>query len=383
MTVPADEDLRQQVENLVEIGAALSGERDLSVLLEMIVDESRRLTRADAGTLYTVSDDGEALHWRIIQNDTMQTRIGGTSSVAVDPGVFKPVDLVVEGQRNLSNVSAFVAHTGRSVNIPDVYEAEGFDFAGPRLYDQATGYRSRSMLVVPLKDHECAIIGVLQLLNAKSLSSEVAAFSSAYERLITSLASQAAVAITNARLIEELEGLFDAFIQTIASAIDEKSPYTAGHVKRVTDLTMQVAQAVNASDEGLFQRIRLTDDELNELRIAAWMHDVGKITTPEQVVDKASKLETIVDRIEVLRLRYEILKRDARIAALEQSLASGEQSPEPPDGEDAGTINELDEELAFLERCNRGGNRWQRQTLSDCVRSPGGHTHRTETGRRF
>jgi HD-GYP domain-containing protein (c-di-GMP phosphodiesterase class II) len=269
------------------------------------------------------------------------------------------VPLVSNGQANLSNVSAYAANTGQLVNIPDVYEAEGFDFTGPRLYDRSTGYRSRSMLVLPMAGRDGTVIGVLQLLNARDASGEnVIPFSSAYEGLTSSLASQAAVAMTNAQLIEELRDLFDAFIRAIASAIDEKSPYTAGHVRRVAELTMMLAEAVNGSDPKVWEGARFSDAEMEALRIAAWMHDVGKITTPEHIVDKATKLSTIHDRVAAVRLRYEVLKRDATIAALERKVALKGGGT----GEGAGAIDSeleaslagLDEEFGFIERCNRG-----------------------------
>ncbi len=358
----ATSDLKAQVDNLIRIGVALTSELDIDELLEMIVDESRRFTGADGGTLYIVSDDRKYLDYKIVQNDTLGVRVGGTSSVDIDTAVFKPIPLVAEGQVNLSNVSAYAANTGKTVNIPDVYKTEEFDFTGPRDFDARAGYRSRSMLVVPLRDHEDEIIGVLQLLNAKDLAQEnVIPFSHDYEAMFTSLASQAAVAITNAQLIQNLQNLFEAFIQTIAAAIDEKSTYTGGHIRRVADLTMMIAREINRTETGLWGRVHFTPDELNELRIAAWMHDVGKITTPEYVVDKATKLETICDRIKVVQTRYEVFKRDAEISALKKKLDL--LSSEDGNGDEIAAVDEalqrelkeLQEEIDFIAQCNTGG----------------------------
>ena len=346
---------------MIRIGIALSSERNIDVLLEMIVDESRRFTRADGGTLYTVSDDGKYLNYKIAQNDTLKIRVGGTSPVAVDEAVLKPIPLAVEGQANLSNVSAYAANTGKPANIPDVYEAKGFDFTGPKGFDAAMGYRTQSMLVVPMRNHEDDIIGVLQLINAQDAQGDTIPFSADYEDMIISLASQAAVGITNARLIHDLEALFDAFIQSIASAIEEKTAYTAGHVSRVADLTLRIAEEINRAETDIWKDIRFTPDELKELRLAAWMHDVGKITTPEYVVDKSTKLETIYDRIETVRTRYEVLKRDAEIAALKKKnaiLASGNGGSDEMAAIDAAlqdTLGELQENLDFVVQCNTGG----------------------------
>lgn len=353
-----DNDLKAQVDNLIRIGTALSSETEVDALLEMIVDESRRFTRADAGTLFSVSDDAHFLDWKIAHNDTLRRREGGTSG---EPVNLPPVVLIADGQMNLSNVSAYVANTGETVNIPDVYKAEGFDFSGPRRYDKATGYRSTSMLVVPLRNHEDDIIGVLQLLNAKEVGSErVIPFSSDYESFITALASQAAVAITNARLIQDLSNLFNAFIETTAAAIDEKSPYTAGHVRRVSKLTMMIARGIDQSEDGIWKHVHFTTEELDELRIAAWMHDVGKMTTPEYVVDKATKLETLYDRIETVKTRYEVFLRDAEIAALKQKVAVVNDSDREAkyakiDAALERELATLRDELDFVAACNTGG----------------------------
>lgn len=348
-----------RVKQLSVIGAALSAEHDLPRLLQMILEEARRFTHADGGTLYLMNDDEKSLRFEIVQTDSLQIRMGGTSG---NPINWYPVKLyLADGTPNHAMVSAHVALTGQVVNIPDVYDVEGFDFSGTRAFDQKTGYRSKSMLVVPMRNHEDAIIGVLQLINAQEPETgEVIPFSHSHQGLIIALASQAAVAITNTRLIHDLENLFESFIQVIASAIDEKSPYTAGHIKRVAELTMMIAQKLNAIDYGPYADFHLDADQLKELRIAAWMHDVGKITTPEYVVDKSTKLETIYDRINVIQARFEILKRDIKIQLLGKYLgtknaANGNASGTAFLEEYAAKIKKIEEDLAFLANTNLGG----------------------------
>jgi HD-GYP domain-containing protein (c-di-GMP phosphodiesterase class II) len=295
----------RHIKQLTQIGLALSAEKNISKLLESIVDEARELSNADAGTLYIVDKDNDELRFEILQNVTMNTRMGGTSGNEVN---FPSVPLHIDGEPNHSNVSSYVALTGDTINIPDVYVAEGFDFTGPKKYDASTGYRSKSMLVIPMKNHENEIIGVLQLLNAQDLETgDVVAFSAEYVSLIGSLASQAAVALTNTQLIQDLNNLLYAFIKSIATAIDEKSPYTGGHINRVVDLTMMIAEKINEIEEGPYKDIFFSEDEIEELRMAAWMHDVGKITTPEYVVDKATKLHTIFDRIHLIETRFGLI----------------------------------------------------------------------------
>ncbi len=326
------------IEQLANIGLALSIEKNIDILLEMIVDAARDLTCADAGTLYLVDETNKTLKFQILQNDTMKTRMGGTSGIEV---TLPPVPLEVDGRPNHSNVSSYCALTGDVVNIPDVYEAEGFDFTGPRKYDEATGYRSKSMLVIAMRNHENDIIGVLQLLNAKDIDTkQTVSFSTEYVNLIGSLASQAAVALTNAELVQDLRDLLYSFIKSIATAIDEKSPYTGGHFSRVVDLTMMIAEKINGVKKGPFASVQFNEDEMEELKLAAWMHDVGKITTPEHVVDKSTKLETIFDRVDLVKTRFDLIAQ-----TIEKDYLNKKLSIIKKEGPDSKKLNGMDEEL--------------------------------------
>jgi HD-GYP domain-containing protein (c-di-GMP phosphodiesterase class II) len=341
------------VNRLVQIGAALSAERNLERLFEMIVDEARNFTNADGGTLYIMSDDETELQFAIIQNSTLNVLMGGTGGKIT----WHPVKLKnPDGSPNYANVSAYAALSGEVVNIPDVYDAEGFNFGGTRQFDAGTGYRSKSMLVVPMRNHQDDIIGVLQLLNSRdTLTGEVITFSLESQKITESLASQAAIALSNSRLILDLEELLESFIKAIATAIDEKSPYTGGHVRRVAELTMAIAKKINETKEGPYAHICFNEDELRELRIAAWLHDVGKVTTPEYVVDKATKLETIVDRIEILKARFEIMKKEHEVALLKQGIANQEtQGSENLPSRNNDYMKTLEEDLRFLVNANDG-----------------------------
>ncbi|MCX5798578.1 MAG: HD domain-containing protein [Proteobacteria bacterium] len=341
------------VNRLVQIGAALSAERNLERLFEMIVDEARNFTNADGGTLYIMSDDETELQFAIIQNSTLNVRMGGTGGKIT----WHPVKLKnPDGSPNYANVSAYAALSDEVVNIPDVYDAEGFNFGGTRQFDAGTGYRSQSMLVVPMRNHEDDIIGVLQLLNSRdTLTGEVITFSLESQKITESLASQAAIALSNSRLILDLEELLESFIKAIATAIDEKSPYTGGHVRRVAELTMAIAKKINETKEGPYAHICFNEDGLRELRIAAWLHDVGKVTTPEYVVDKATKLETIFDRIEILKARFEIMKKEHEVALLKQGIAYQEtQGSENLPSSNNDYVKTLEEDLRFLVNANDG-----------------------------
>jgi HD-GYP domain-containing protein (c-di-GMP phosphodiesterase class II) len=340
-----------QIRKLTQIGRALSAERNIERLFEMIVEEARDFTDADGGALYIMSEDETELQFAIVQTETLDIRMGGTGGKIT----WKPVRLQnPDGSPNHENVSAHAALTGNTINIHDVYNTGDFDFQGTRKFDAQTGYRSKSMLVVPMKNHENDIIGVLQLLNARNEKrSEVITFSPACQEMTESLASQAAVALANNRLIHDLEVLMESFIHAIATAIDEKSPYTGGHVRRVAELTMTIARKINDMTEGPYADIHFSNDQLKELQTAAWLHDVGKVTTPECVVDKATKLETIYDRIELLRLRFEVCRLQAKLKRLEKKAPS--ESTTAIEGDEIETI--LQEEFRFLSEANRGSER--------------------------
>lgn len=339
------------IERLTKIGVALSAERDLTKLLELIIDEARDLTSADGGTLYIMSEDGQFLDFAIVQNKTLGVRMGGTGGKINWP----PVRLT-DGQnnRNLANVSAYAALTGEVVSIPDVYDAAGFNFEGTREFDARTGYRSKSMLVVPMRNHEQEIIGVLQLLNAMEEGTNgIIAFSRESQMITESFASQAAVALSQNRLIHDLENLLEAFVKTIALAVDEKSPYTGGHIRRVADITMAIADKINKADEGPFSQVQFNEDQMKELRFAAWLHDLGKITTPEYIVDKATKLETIFDRMEMVRTRGEIILRDHECASLRKTSEAGREISTSQNG-DEDFARQFREDMKFLADVNTG-----------------------------
>lgn len=355
--------LEDQITNLTEIGVALSKEKDMNRLLEMILLEAKRISNADGGTLYMMTDD-HRLKFEIMMTDSLNFHLGGTSGKEIP---FYPVKLYLEDDvPNKNMIAAYVGLYGETVNIPDAYEAEGFDFSGTKAFDQKTGYRSTSFLTVPLMNHENEIIGVLQLLNAQDPeTNKTIAFTSDVQDLVESLASQAAVAITNKNLIAGLQELFESFIKLIAGAIDAKSPYTGGHCERVPEITMMLAKAVSKTDYGPFKDISFSEDDLYELRIAAWLHDCGKVTTPEYVVDKATKLETIHDRIHDVATRFEVLKRDTEIDflnakidimeredidAAEKKKLIKERKKELQD-----TLAQLDSDLEFLQEANIGG----------------------------
>ena len=350
--------LLKRLEQLNDIGASLSRERDITRLLEQILLAAKTITRADGGTLYRMLEDGQTLRFEILRTDSLHIAMGGTSGSPMD---FPDVQLVTEaGQPNDHLVAAYAAIHGVTVNVEDVYSnTDAFDFSGTCLFDARTGYRSQSFLTVPMRDHEGKTIGVLQLINALAPDGHtVEAFSQADQRLVESLASQAAIALSNRMLVAQLEALFESFVGLINLAIDEKSPYTGGHCQRVPALTMMLAEAVERTDTGPLADFQMNDQDRYELKIAGLLHDCGKVTTPVHVVDKATKLQTLYDRIGLIDTRFEVLKRDEDIAALRQQLAL--RTPLDADAEAAVVARcraaqaTLDSDRDFLRSANIG-----------------------------
>ncbi len=345
------------LEYLNRIGVALSSEKNLDKLLETILTAAKKITNADGGTLYRLIDG--KLQFEIVLNDSLGISMGGTTGVPVP---FYPIPLnAADGSPNNSMVAAYAALNDETVNIADAYVAEGFDFSGTRAFDKKTGYRSTSFLTIPMKNHEGEIIGVLQLLNAQDASGNVVPFTVEDQRLAESLASQAAIALTNRMLITQLETLFESLIDLINTAIDDKSPYTGGHCNRVPALTMMLAEAAAAATEGPLASFQMSEKDRYELKIAGLLHDCGKITTPVHVVDKATKLQTIFDRVEMVTQRFEILRRDAELDWMRAGADAERRG-------DAGAVAaakrsyenrlaEIDSDAAFIARVNVGGER--------------------------
>jgi HD-GYP domain-containing protein (c-di-GMP phosphodiesterase class II) len=356
--VSSTENLLRRLEQLNAVGSALSKERDIARLLESILVAAKTITLADGGTLYRITPDGQALQFEILRTDSLHIAMGGTSG---NPINFPNLPLYdAQGQFNDSLVAAYAALNKQTVNIADAYSEPNFDFSGTRRFDERTGYRSQSFLTVPMKDNEGDVIGVLQLLNAKHpQTGEVVAFSSADQSLAESLASQAAIAITNRNLMTQLEALFESFISMINLAIDEKSHYTGGHCQRVPSLTMMLAEAVNATNEGPLAEFSMDDRDRYELKIAGLLHDCGKVTTPVHVVDKSTKLQTLFDRIDLIDTRFEVLKRDKEIATLRAQLAMREQKDAAAESKlwlnCRAKLDALDSDREFIRGANKGG----------------------------
>lgn len=317
----------RKLDLVTRAGVSFTRERDIANILEITLNTARNLTKADGGTIYMLNevfsgnpvDPGEiasrSLRFVALQNETMNTNLKGD-----DIDLMPPVPMDIDGAPNLANVSAYCANTRELLNFADVYHAEGFDFSGTRNYDQANGYRSKSMLVIPLEDHENNIIGVLQLINRRGEGKSITAFSAEDIELVQSVSFPAAASITTQRLLEEQVTLFNAFVTVLAEGLGEKSPHTYNHIRRVAALGEAISASMNRWNEGIYADIVFDEDEMAEMHLAGWLHDIGKITTPEHIVGKQVKLQFVMDRFELIVERFNSKIKDYRIAMLEQQL---------------------------------------------------------------
>jgi len=343
---------KQHIDQLIEIGHSLTSENNFDALLEKILLGAKQLSHADGGTLYILNESTSSLSFKVVQTDSLNIKMGGTSSEITWPDVQLFND---SGDKNKQQVAALCALDGELINIKDVYEAKGFNFEGTKNFDKGTGYRTRSMLVVPMKNHEDDIIGVLQLLNKQNSDGKILEFTKEDENIILSMASQAAVSLTNTQLIRDLETLLFDFIKSTADAISEKSKYTGGHINRVAELSTLIATKINEDTNGLFKDVNFTGDDLRQIDISAWMHDIGKITTPEYIVDKATKLETKYDRLHEVITKFEVLKRDVEISYLKNKFSAVNQEDiDKLELKFKDDIKYIEEALEFIKLSNKG-----------------------------
>lgn len=342
----------KRAELLLRIGVALSAERNRERLIETILVEAQQLCRADGGTLYLKNEKDE-LCFAILRNDSLGLSSGGTTGRPIELPPVPTRDAA--GNPNYKNVASFAACAGRSVNIEDAYRADGFDFSGTQAFDRHHGYRSKSFLTIPLQNSEGLVLGVLQLINSRDAGTgEVIPFGREDQLIVEALASQAGIAIDNRNLLDGQRDLLESFIRMIAAAIDAESPYTGAHCERVPVLAEMLTRSLCQETSGPFKDFNLDEEEWYELRIAAWLHDCGKVATPTHVMDKATKLECVHDRLHGVQARFEVLRRDARIAFLE-AVAEQPERRATLFAQYEKTLAELDADLELVTTSNIGG----------------------------
>lgn len=280
------------ISRLNRIGVALASETNIDRLFRLIVSSAMEFTHADGGSLYI--KEGDNLLFVVVDNRTLSKREGWKQ--AFEP---HPVPL------SEKSIAGYVALSGRAVNVPDAYRIPpAAPYSFDRKYDEMHNYRTASLVAVPMKDSGGKIVGVIQLINRKSPSGAVMRFTEDDEELLMSLASQAAVAYHNAKLMKQLRDLLDSLIEYSAAATDARSPFTAGHTRRLVKYCMALAKALNREKTGRLATVKLSLEQLEALRFAAWLHDIGKLSTPEQVLGKSSKLP--LSTIEAIKYRFKL-----------------------------------------------------------------------------
>lgn len=322
----------EDFERILNIGISLTTEKDRNHLLNLILENGMKITNCDASTLY------------LLENQTLVFKIMKTISQNISRGAdgesiqgIPPVALTEQ------NVCAYSAIHREIVNIPDVYDDASFDFSGPKKYDAMTGYHTQSMLVIPLETNEGELLGVLQLLNAQNAQGEVIPFDVSYEIIIRSLGSLAAVTLMNLQYTEEIKRQLHSFVEAMATAIDERTPYNGSHTRKVAQYTLLLAEYSNRKyREGQCSRY-FDEGTLEKLELAALLHDIGKMIVPLSIMNRATRLE---EGLEVIRQRYRLLKSYYKIDCLEGRSSEQEYLEK---------IGELEEYFAFIEQINQAG----------------------------
>ena len=326
---------------------ALAKENDLSKILEQVLVKVMKEIPCEGGTIYL--KDKHQLKFEVVINK----KLGIHESKIQN---WPPVELFTPIGSNLSNVSALCANKQEIINIADVYHEKGFDFEGMKKFDKANQYRSKSMLLIPMIDHEEELIGVLQMINKYDIfDKSYIPFSDKDIEILKSYSAYAAIAITKNRLISDLEKLLYSFLESIAVAMDAKSPFGYGHINRVAKLMEIISKGID-EDQDRYKDIHYDADALDQLKLAAWMHDIGKIATPEYILDKSTKLETIHNRIEEVKERFERLKLSLKLTFSQQKIAylQGDLALDIKKEQNIlnTTLQELDDDLLFIKRKN-------------------------------
>lgn len=333
--------LARELEELNRIGAALSEEHDVDALLDLILSKARQITYSDAGSLYLVEPDGLHLRFVVAQNTSLEVPFRSTILDLTD-----------------RSIAGYVALNGESVRLDDAYQiAEGVPYGFNRSFDAATGYRTQSMLAVPMRTPKGHITGVLQLINA-TRDARVVSYTERQQELALSLASQAAVAVENSKLYDEIQNLFEGFVRASVGAIESRDPATSGHSFRVANLTVALAEAADRADGGMFAAVRFSRDEMRTIRYASLLHDFGKVGVREDILVKAKKLYP--SQLELVRSRFKLARRSREAESLQARidflLAKGRQPylERLPDlmAELAGHVAELEQLLAAVEAAN-------------------------------
>ena len=305
-----DCEYQQHIESLNKIGNALSTDVDLTNVFDLILSMAINYTNADGATIYMVSKDGKKLDFKLIYNKSLGIDQLDRQQDNEWPSIplFNP-----DGSPRTDSLEAYVFHNKITLDLDDVYESANQYKNGVVISDISHGYRCKSMLTIPLLDHENNVLGLIQVINAIDADGMIVSFDDRDKELLKSLASQAALAVSHRNLLEGMETLLMQFMRVIATAIERKSTYSSRHISRVVKLTEMLAQEINKAQSGVYKDISFTADQLRELSMAALTHDLGKIVTPKYIIDKSTRLFCVLDKIDLVQLRFSRMKLLCRL----------------------------------------------------------------------
>ena len=323
----------RQFRELNRIGVALSAEKDIERLQSFILTTMRQLTHADGASLWLKMDEdsGPKLFLASSQNHSL------------DKSTYQAFKVPV----NEKSVVGYTVSVGKSQIYDDAYNPPPGKPVGGKSFDAQFGYRTKSMLTVPMRDYHNDVVGAVQLINAKkryetkltidNVGTEVVSFQPDDVEMIESIASQAAVALDNKSLLDSIQALFDGFVQASVTAIEQRDPSTAGHSGRVEGLTTRLARAINEIATGTYRNVHLGEDQLKELRYACLLHDFGKVGVREHILIKAKKL--VPGQLEVIRARFEFIERSVQVKYATEKLEAMKAD------RNGSTIDEIDRRL--------------------------------------
>jgi len=346
----------KHIQNLTRIGESLSSETNLDKIFNLILREAIAITNADAATIYRVGDDQMFLEFAIVYNKTLNINLASSDK----PVTWQSIPLFDDkGKPRLDHIVTNVYHKKRLLCFEDVYETKNFDISGTKSIDEANNYRSKSMLTIPLKNHEDEVLGIIQIINVMDRPGHVVPFTKEQIISLKSLASQAAIAMSNRKLINDLESLLMQFMYSIAKAIERKSKYSSAHITKVAMITDMIANKINESKTGKFSHFSFSQNELKELFMAGLMHDIGKIVTPVYIMDKSTKLETITDRIHLVKLRFELFKKALSLHKNDKGETTTVRLarkwyPDKPPLDFKELLSNLNKDMSFLKQVNLG-----------------------------
>lgn len=321
---------------------------DYPVIIEKVMRVARKACDADGCFFFSVSDN-KYINLEYSRVNSLNVGISGTENMAFFPSVFLP-DVK---NRSRKAPSEYCALNRKIINSPNIFQTTGIDTDLIAKFDDANNYSTISLLAIPLVDRKDNLLGVAQFTNAKDANGKIISFTTEAQKVVLSVCKLITIALENKNQKEAYSQLLESFIEVLARAIDAKSPYTGSHCQRVPIIARLLATAAVQETTGNLKTFEMSPDDWYTLHIASWLHDCGKVTTPEYIVDKATKLETIFNRIHEIRNRFEILRRDAHIEYLQKRL-NNIDTKQHLQAEFVAKVKQLEEDFAFVAKCNTG-----------------------------